>query len=764
MRKRLAIVGHSEEGLALIPLLEANPDVEVCAILTTDPGAAAGVLSALEPRLGESFRDRMTSDAEAVLRTRGLVALVEADPAEPLRSILADAPDRGIQVTTPLIARLLYAFGPVDASRKPELLHSLSEILESYNLTVDRRGLLSRILQIAVGATGADRGSLMLLDPETGNLAVEVAIGIEREVLPKIRIAPGEGIAGRAFESREAILLHGKADQERYSVVRERHDVESAISAPLVYEGHALGVLNISHGRQRGAFDEEDRRFVEQLAAMDAKIIARADEYHALQRDSTQLRAQEEVRRLLSGGESLARRLAAICSFVSGELENGLCHLYLHDPEMDRMVLQSSSAQLDPLAAPIRLGRDAGIHGWVMRSRKPVVLSETFDGQCRCFAIVPLIARDELLGLLSLESVLTRHGSEFVRDKIAAVASALSSELYDSVREARMEREATKMTAITETAALMNSAEDSAELHRRITSSAAMILDAEHVVLRLRDEASGRFQIRSYFGSAETDGQSPLFAFEKELSIEAIRQQQPLRLVDVSQRPELAEQDAGVASALIQPLAVGGRVMGTLSLLGKVTQDALSAQHFTREDESILAHFAQHARHALEQVHARESARHQRRFDDLTGLPNAAHLRERLEQEIVRSSGHGRQLLLIRLQIAGLSDLLSSQQEAEGDRLVLSLAQELRAVLREFDVLARTAPDSFEMLIPEPDEDVSSLLGPLARRAHEAIRREPDASLRDHLSLQFGYALHPDDGQTTKQLQDRARELRIMSD
>ena len=763
MRKRLAIVGHSEDGLSLIPLLEANPDVEVAAILTTDPDRARATLAEIEPLMAERFASVMTGDPDAVLRMPGLVALVEADPPESFRALLADAPDHGIQVTTPLIARLLYAFGPVDGSRKPDLLHTLSEILESYNLTVDRRGLLSRILQIAVGATGADRGSLMLFDPEAGHLAVEVAIGIEREVLPKIRIAPGEGIAGRAFSTGQAILLHGKADQQRYQVVRERDDVESAISAPMIFQGHPLGVLNVSHGRQSGAFGEEDLRFVEQLAELDAKIIARAEEYHSLLRDSAQLRAQSEVRTMLASGDSLTRRLSAICHFVSQELENGVCHLYLHDEEMDSLVLQASSAELDPLASPLRLSKDAGVHGWAMRSRQSVLLSDTLDGRCVCFAVLPLVARDDLLGVLTLEAVLSRHGAELAREKISAVAEALSGELSDAVRESRIEREALKMTAITETAAVMNSAEDSAELHRRITSSAAMILDAEHAVLRLQDAASGRFQIRSYFGSSETDAQPALFAFEKELSVEAIRDRRALRVVDVSRRSELAVHEAGVSSALVQPLLSGSRVLGSLSLLGKVAPDPLTAQHFTREDESVLAHFCEHARHALEQVHARESARHQRRFDELSGLPNAANLRERLEQEVARSSSRAAPFYLIRLQIAGLEELLAEQREAEGDRLVLSIAQELRAALRDFDVLARTAPDAFEMLIPEPSEEVASLLGPLARRAHDAIRREPDPTLQERLSLQFGYAVYPEDGRTSKQLQDRARELRILS-
>ena len=79
MRKRLAIAGHSTEGMALIPHLEANPEVEVTAILTDDPQAALRELERADPRLTEQFAGRVTADVEAVLRTPGLVALIDAD-------------------------------------------------------------------------------------------------------------------------------------------------------------------------------------------------------------------------------------------------------------------------------------------------------------------------------------------------------------------------------------------------------------------------------------------------------------------------------------------------------------------------------------------------------------------------------------------------------------------------------------------------------------------------------------------------------------
>lgn len=763
MRKRLAIIGHGEEGLALIPLLEANPDVEVCAILTQDREATLEGLRQVQAGLDQRFAARVTDRIEDVLQTEGLVAIVDADPASSMEEVLSEAPARGIQVTTPLIAKLLYAFGPVDATRKPDLLQTLGEILESYNFTVDRSGLLNRVLQIAVGATGADRGSLMLIDPSDDCLTVDVAIGIEKELIDKIRIRPGEGIAGRALQDRRAILLKGKADRQRYNIVRERDDVVSAISAPLIYGDQVIGVLNLSHTREHGVFTNDDLDFVQQLAHIDAKIIARAEEYHSLLRDSVRLRAQTRIRSLLSEAQPLQRRLSAVCAHIASEIKNGVCHIFVHDPDLDVLILHASSSAVDPLASPIRLRLDEGVHGWVARSREPVVLSRKLHRTQFCFAVLPLVMQGDFLGLLSFEGTNGTEHPEILREKITAFSQALSEELHDALRELRMERETTQTAAINEFISRLRDCAESAEIHRLVTSSAAMILESEHAVLRLQDPDSGRFRIRSYFGSADTDAQAQLFAVEKELSIEAIKDRRMLRIVDLESRTDLDEYRSEIRNALLQPLRRQERVVGTLSVLGKVVQDPLGGESFSKEDQTSLSHLAQHMLQALDQVEEQERARRLQRFDEATGLPNAAQLRERIEQEIARCSSRGRQLALIRVQIEGLATLIAQSQE-EGERVLLSIAQELRGALREFDVIARTALDTFDILVPEPDAEIPALLGPLARRAREAIRREPDPTLSDRLRLAFGYALFPDEAQTANALLERAQNTRISSD
>ena len=112
MRKRIAIAGHSNKGLSLIPLLEANPNVEVAWILTEDRESALASLGRVKEEFPKQYESRITSDAAEVFRTPGLTAIIEADPSEAIQATLEEAAGHGVQRTTPLVAKLLFAFGP----------------------------------------------------------------------------------------------------------------------------------------------------------------------------------------------------------------------------------------------------------------------------------------------------------------------------------------------------------------------------------------------------------------------------------------------------------------------------------------------------------------------------------------------------------------------------------------------------------------------------------------------------------------------------
>jgi diguanylate cyclase (GGDEF)-like protein len=88
------------------------------------------------------------------------------------------------------------------------------------------------------------------------------------------------------------------------------------------------------------------------------------------------------------------------------------------------------------------------------------------------------------------------------------------------------------------------------------------------------------------------------------------------------------------------------------------------------------------------------------RHDALTGLPNRAMLRDRLEQELAKASrGQPFAVMLLDLdRFKGINDLLG---HPAGDRLLQLAGERMQACVREVDLLARLGADEFALVVAE---------------------------------------------------------------
>ena len=164
MRKRIGIYGASDEALALIPLLSANPAVEIAAIVDPDALGLLGRLPHLPPVVAALLEQALTNDPQVLAGDPSLQAVIDAGADRPFAERFPAAIERGLQVVSPLTARLLWGLGVPSHDRQADLLQALHEVVDSYNLTIDADELFVRMLEIAIGVTGAEGGSLMLVD------------------------------------------------------------------------------------------------------------------------------------------------------------------------------------------------------------------------------------------------------------------------------------------------------------------------------------------------------------------------------------------------------------------------------------------------------------------------------------------------------------------------------------------------------------------------------------------------------------------------
>lgn len=164
---------------------------------------------------------------------------------------------------------------------------------------------LGTTLRLATESLGADRGSVLMADPQERVLRVKVATGLPREAEEAV-VSFGEGIAGWVALNNEPVVLHGGVSDSRFK--GNDPTIESSISLPLAVEGTVLGVLNIVR-QSGGRFTQDDLALAEALADFAALALEKARLYQSLK--DRESRVSALLRFAIQAQEQERRRVAA---------------------------------------------------------------------------------------------------------------------------------------------------------------------------------------------------------------------------------------------------------------------------------------------------------------------------------------------------------------------------------------------------------------------------------------------------------------------
>jgi diguanylate cyclase (GGDEF)-like protein/PAS domain S-box-containing protein len=149
--------------------------------------------------------------------------------------------------------------------------------------------------------------------------------------------------------------------------------------------------------------------------------------------------------------------------------------------------------------------------------------------------------------------------------------------------------------------------------------------------------------------------------------------------------------------------------------------------------------------------------------DPLTRLPNRAQVERELELALARARRSRRQVALMFIDLDDFKAVNDALGHAVGDLFLTAVAERLRSVLREGDVLARQGGDEFIVLLTDLGEDATEVAGAVASKLLEAMR-QPFAlagrQLRSGASVGVSvYPLDAGDGATLLRHADAAMYL-----
>lgn len=323
------------------------------------------------------------------------------------------------------------------------------------------------------------------------------------------------------------------------------------------------------------------------------------------------------------------------------------------------------------------------------------------------------MALDRILHRAHLEETVARRTLE-----LSTLNDALRHEVSDRERAEHLQR---ALFQITE---LASQPGDMAELFRGLHGIVGELLFARNFYIALFDDATTEVTF-PYYVDEFLDNAPKSRRGQRGVTEYVIRQRRPclisrkeaLRLESIGEiSPHRAANPS--YSWLGIPLFDGDTVRGVLAV-----QSYSADIHYSLRDQELLTFVSRHIDTALsrrsaaeaihtanmqlearvqdrtrELDHANAKLQHENAHDSLTGLPNRAHLQQRLHSAWQAFCAHGQELVVMFIDLDRFKMVNDSLGHHCGDLLLVQVAQRLRHCMRDSDLLARLGGDEFAVL------------------------------------------------------------------
>jgi GAF domain-containing protein/nitrogen-specific signal transduction histidine kinase len=552
-------------------------------------------------------------------RDQVLLGAALGDPGHPTGALVLVGPGgaRGLTRETlpPSFAREFgHALEHVWRLRQRTIrLEVINQIAALSGTTLSLEGIYQKVAEAVGRLISFDALGVTLLDRERGEFRVlDVAT---RTALPEV-FDFGIPIANTltawvASQQAPRRIDDATGDPSIPTVSRElflRRGFRSAILAPLLSQGQAIGTLNVTH-REPGAFTDAD---VEVLTDV-ARPLASAIEHSRLHGESTrraeELAALNRTTQLITARLDLPSVLETISRSVTALMGSTGCGIGLLSP--DRTQIEQAAAHgfrtLEWRNLSVRVGEGiigvAAASGRAVRAddlrQDPRSARRDVDEKegIRSLLSVPLRVGGQIIGVISAFSIVPSAFGE----RHQTLLESFADQAGIAIQNARLFEEAQRRTR--ETQALLraghavNQSLDVGETVRLILNQARAVLEVQSCGLFTLDAATGELTATASLDLPPEDLPAIRLQVGEGITGAAVKERRPTQTTDLYRDPRVRYPQSGLRSMLAAPLIVGDQAIGALTVL------RTDVHHFTAEEESLVSAFADQAAMALE--HAR---------------------------------------------------------------------------------------------------------------------------------------------------------------
>jgi signal transduction histidine kinase len=173
----------------------------------------------------------------------------------------------------------LAEFVTVDTEQsRLEVLYRVSRVLGA---SLDLNEVLTRVMDAVIELTQAERGFLMLIDPDTGKLDLRAARNLERETIESQDMEVSRTVIRNVIESGQGVVTTDAQNDPRFAAQESviLYSLRSVLCAPLRVRDRIAGVVYLDNRAQSGIFTAQDLEMLNAFASQAAIAIDNARLY-----------------------------------------------------------------------------------------------------------------------------------------------------------------------------------------------------------------------------------------------------------------------------------------------------------------------------------------------------------------------------------------------------------------------------------------------------------------------------------------------------
>jgi len=435
--------------------------------------------------------------------------------------------------------------------------------------------LLHQAVDLVHDAFGYYNVNVLLVEEDEIVLrAATLPVARSQEGHFRLRIG-AEGITGWVAGSGEPLLVPDVSLDARYYSPMEETRAKSELAVPITLKKKVIGVLG-AQSTERDGFSEADLFTLQTIADQLAIAIENARLYEEAKRHVDELTALHNIDVAITSILDPDEVLQVIYEQIHGVMSLTTFFIGLYDEEKDELYLplvMEKGERLPPI-----LVEEEGLSDWVVRTRQPLLIGDMEEEQdtlpvasmvfgipARSLMLLPLIAKDKVIGVISVQSEEPHAFDEGHQRLFANIARQVAIAVENAQLFEETNRRLAETRLLQEVMQAAASTLDFDEVLTRTIETLHRTLGIDYLAFVLPDERDGLKMHPSLIGYPSSLKELRI-TLDGSVSGQVYQNGKPRIIPDVREVPYYFEGTSEIRSELAVPVKVAGRVVAVLNV------------------------------------------------------------------------------------------------------------------------------------------------------------------------------------------------------